>query len=291
MSDNRQNTSTGNPASKPNIYDTMSIEELETLVSYAFYAEDVDLGKLDMMLDAYDRRIPDPDVDVEAALERFHRYYLGREETFPYTPPDDAENSTQTIRSINHSKPRRFRTLRRIGVAAAVFIILSVVFFNATALGVSLWQSFAQWGRETFRFASKAESMLINEQLMPMHRALAELGIKEKLAPTWIPEGFTLAEFSNTETNLSNIVSSLFNNESMYIIIQITCKNEPMDTIYEMNGEEDVSSYTRKGITHYIMTNEGKMSVVWNNMNYECIIAGDITEAEARKMIDSIYER
>jgi len=229
MSDNRQTTSRG----KPDIYDTMSIEELKSLVSYAFYSEDIDLGKLDRMLDAYDRRVPDPEVDVEAALERFYRDYLGQEETFPYTPPDDAENTTQTIRSINHSKPRRFRTLRRIGVAAAVFIILAVVFFNATALGVSMWQSFARWGRESFWFTTKDEPEQISEQLLPLHRALAELGITEKLAPTWLPDGFELTELSDFEMHLSNVIHALFNNDSTFIIIQITCKNEPVDSLYE----------------------------------------------------------
>jgi hypothetical protein len=47
----------------------------------------------------------------------------------------------------------------------------------------------------------------------------------------------------------------------------------------------------RDGIEHYMMTHNGKVSVVWMNDNYECQIAGDITADEAKKMIDSVYER
>jgi len=39
----------------------------------------------------------------------------------------------------------------------------------------------------------------------------------------------------------------------MFIVILITCKKEPMNTVYEKNADE-VSLYVRNGITHYLMT-------------------------------------
>jgi hypothetical protein len=91
MSDNRQDSASDDPE----IYDNLRTEELGNLISHAFYVDNIDIDKLDMMMDAYGKREGALTADAASALEEFRRDYLGHDETFPYQP-EDAENKTQT---------------------------------------------------------------------------------------------------------------------------------------------------------------------------------------------------
>lgn len=57
----------------------------------------------------------------------------------------------------------------------------------------------------------------------------------------------------------------------------------------EKDSALDVS-YVRTGIDHHIVVDQSFAKVAWSNGTFECHMTGNITEEEAREIIDSIYE-
>jgi len=82
----------------------------------------------------------------------------------------------------------------------------------------------------------------------------------------------------------------LFADGTKELTIQIVSQNDLTSVVYEKTGD-DIELYKRNGIEHHIVDNEEAISIVWFYKNYECVIAGDFTVENARKIIYSIYER
>jgi hypothetical protein len=266
----------------------ISTEELENLIGDRLLDDDADVDILYQLLEAYDKREGLADIDVSAAWERFNSDYSGKGETYLI---EDAEKPEQT-NSIRSTRPKprgRSRPLRRVFIVAAAIIFLAGT-LSAYAIGGVSWQSAVQRTLETFGFVRDAAPVEINEGLIPLHNTLEEHGITARLAPTWTPDGFTLSGYNVFETLTSSIFIFLFENGEMELIIQIISHSEFISGIYEVTGDE-ISTYARNGIEHHIMMNDGKVKVVWENINYECSISGDITVNDAERIINSIYER
>ena len=105
-----------------------------------------------------------------------------------------------TGRSCQKEKNHRFL---RVACMAVVFAVL---FFGGTitsyAFGYDLWGAFAHWTRETFGFAY-VTPMDHPKSYSSLQDALSHYGITEPLAPTWIPDGYTLQSVDVSETPAS----------------------------------------------------------------------------------------
>ena len=284
MSDNRQDSTVGSS----DIYNDLSTEDLRELISYAFYEENVDLDTLDKMMDIYSKRDGVPTVDATAAWENFQKYYMGHEETFPL-PPGYAENANQTIDIARYGKTRKHKGLIRFSASAAALIILFLL-VDTIALGNSVWRSFMEMGRETLEFITQKSSLQRNSELTSLHAKLEDYGIVERLAPNWIPAGFELVDLSDFDMPTQITINSYYEKGAESLSIQIIAFVDKESVLYEKTGNE-VTVYKRNGIEHHFLENEGKMSIVWVRENYECHIVGDITTIDAKRMINSIYER
>ena len=56
-----------------------------------------------------------------------------------------------------------------------------------------------------------------------------------------------------------------------------------------MDGDS-VQKYVSNGITHYIMTNEDYIQIVWARNNYQTALQFSDSSIDANRIIDSIYE-
>ena len=279
MSDNRH-TEHNNAEHKGSI----SNEALEDLIGDIFMEDDIDVDLLEDLLEVYKKRVDLPNSDINAALERFKRDYIGNEEAYL---TEDAEKTTQTIITHMSVQPqKRKRTLRYRYVVAAILMI----FFFVTPAGASLRGVIAQWSSETFSFGSQGISKKISEELKSLHDALTEHGITDRIAPRWLPDGFTLLELTVIHIPDRTVLYSYYSNGEKTISIQIANLKDSSSYYYEKD-ESEITLYQRNGVDHYIMTNNGKAVVVWGIGSYECAISGDISVDEAKIMIDSIYER
>ena len=280
---NHQNNST-------DIYSKMSTEELERVIEYAFFETDLTPEAFDEMMSVYKQRDGVPTVDSNALWERFVNEYSQSEEAFPYIESGEVENTPQTNRYKSQKKQFSFRHLKRLGIAAAAFIIISTLFFTTTTYGAYVWQIFSHWTGTTFRFSTVETQFQINDELVSLHDALAEHGITDFVAPTWLPDGFSLIELYDFDLFDEVFIVALFGNEDRYLTVQIRYFTGDSFSVFEKDyGDPEI--YRRNGINHYIMTNYGRISVIWAFDNFECHIFGDITESDATRMIDSIYER
>ena len=286
VSDIRQDHQNNNT----DIYNKMSTEELERFIDYAFFETELTPEAFDEMMSVYNQRDGVPTVDTNALWERFVNEYSQSEEAFPYNPPGEVENTSQTNRYKAHKKSFGFQRLKRLGIAAAAFVIISTIFFTSTTYGTYAWQTFSHWTSETFGFSRGEARFQINEELISLHEALAERGITDLVAPTWLPDGFSLIDLYVEDVFDEIFFLALFGYEDMNLLVQITYFKNRSHSLFEKDYD-DPEIYRRNDIDHYIMTNDGRVNVIWAFDNFECNIFGDITESDATRMIDSIYER
>ena len=287
MSDDRRDCF----VSKNDSINNMSTEELENLISKISLDKNADYKLVNELLEIYNKREGVPDIDVNAAWERFKRDYSGQGEIYL---TEDADNPTQTdSHEKNRSTPRYKRRRLRHGLVTAavlIVIIIAALFFNTTVIGVSLWQAFLQWGQETFGFSGKTSYVQIDDGLTTLREALKDHGITASLAPTWIPDSYEMDDFSVMEFATHISFTTRFMDGNNELLVQIVSYNDSDKCLYEKSGE-DVLSYKRNGVDHYITKNEDKSTIVWVSDNYECYISGEVTVEEAGNIIDSIYER
>ena len=52
--------------------------------------------------------------------------------------------------------------------------------------------------------------------------------------------------------------------------------------------DDSVAVYENSGIIYYIFLNKDQLQVVWMAQSYECVVSGDFSLEEAKKMINSI---
>jgi len=280
LSDNRQDSILNDPE----FLSKLSTEELEALIEEIFFNGDSDFSDIRGILDIYSSREGVPVMDVDAAWETYKRDYMGQSEIYL---TEDAGNPTQTNRSEKRARPHgRKRILRYSFIAAALIVVL---FFFATPVGASLLGSFTNWTSGVFWFGDQ-EVHKVNAELESLHDALAVHGVTGNLAPTWLPEGFTLYDLSIMPTPKKTVIHALYYSNSGELTIQLILSTDLPSHSYEKD-ENNIELYRRNGVDHYIMTNSGRVNALWSIGNNECLVTGDISVDEVKHMINSIYER
>jgi hypothetical protein len=160
MSDGRRDYSVSRNESFTNI----STNDLENIIGCLLLDNNSDYELMNELLEVYEKRDGVPEIDTDAAWERFNRDYSGQGEIYL---TEDADNPTQTNNCGKSSnRPRNKRSwLRRGLVAAVALIVIAALFFNTTAIGASLWQEILRWGRETLGFSNNVSQTNSNEDL------------------------------------------------------------------------------------------------------------------------------
>jgi hypothetical protein len=286
MSVNQYNGSTDNSGHLNNI----NIVELENLIYNVFSEDEINVELLDELLDIYDKHDDVPAVDVNAALERFKRDFINQGETYLTEDAEDADNTMQTSRAVISTHPNRRKSMLRYGyIAAALIVILTIILYSTTA-GASVRLAIGNWTSETFSFGPLRFATQPNPELESLYKTLDDYEITDRLAPTWLPDEFSLFDLSIFALADRTVIVALFIDGSRVLTIQIVKLLGFTFHDYEKD-ETEIELYPHNDIDHYIMMNNERVVVVWSTGDYECSIIGDITKDEARQMIDSIYER
>jgi len=287
---------TNSTEEKKDTYANVPLEDLERLIEHEVFDSDIDFESessfeaLNEMLTAYRKRDGVLDVDTNEILEEFYRDYIGKNEKFPLIETNNKINNTAQ-HNRDDIKKTKFRYLKRFSVVAAIFVImLSVLFSTAAAFNLPFLQIFAQWTRETFKFTTNPQPFEIDERLLSLHEALEEHGITDLVAPTWLPDGFTLSELHANDLPGMMFFVAFYEYDDLTLIIQISKVSEYTTSLFEKDeGEPEI--FRRNNIDHHFMTNDGRLVVVWATGDFENAIFGDISVNQAKEMISSIYER
>ena len=176
------------------------------------------------------------------------------------------------------------QAIPQLVAAAAIVGVLGM--FGAQAAGIDVFGALGRWAEETFHFVapkasaaptyhtvSNGDGFYELEQYSTLQDAFDAYSISDPLAPSWIPEGYTLdyVEVSPSDTEI--IFSASYSKEQNTLSFLYSYRKD--GTFTSSTFEKDSSSvveYIQNGITHYIMSNLSVQLSAWVNGNCECSI-------------------
>lgn len=188
--------------------------------------------------------------------------------------------------------------LRKFGIAAAVIAVIFATLIVVQAAGVNVFGALAQWTDSVFRFGN-GTSTIIDEtdasdsELDELFQSLEKMNIPTLLAPTRIPDGYTLVDVAeNSSDGMRGAVAVFENDRQDYLTIEIS---EYFDErmIEDRFVEKDVgdpSVYVSGEKSFYLFSNTGKWGAVWSDGKYFINLGGFPTKEELFIVIDSIKE-
>ena len=266
-------------------YASMSTEELQEILRKHAHGEletEPDTQELFEIMEVLSVRRQEnatmqPFRSDEEALAEFREFYMPKEEEKKATP----------VRF-----PVRFT--RVAAAVLAVVLIVAVTTVTANAFHVDLWGKVANWTQEIFHFQDGSDTTPgttpvkeNNLELKSLQDALAKEKITEKLAPTWLPEGYTSKDLSVMRSPKERTFNAIYENNDERLIIRIRQTIGVQASQVEKN-DDLLEVYTADGVEYYIFSNTETLQAAWTIGEFECIIGGKITLEEIKMMIDSI---
>ena len=253
------------------------------------YDEDV----VDSYLAALDEKAPlEEDFNVERSWEKFrsqHGIFFD----------EGALTKSATVQRKSH--PFCFRKrVARAAVVAAIIAVFSML--CAQAAGFDVLGAIGRWSEETFRFSIPSSSVpptVQNDNLFTtpkeytsLQEAFNAYSITEPLAPTWVPEGYTLDYVEALPSSGQILFTASYSDSQNTLSLSYSywTDNVFRSSTFEKDGSS-VVEYTKNGIVHYIMSNVDVRVAAWVNGTCECSIFGPLSDEEMIAMIDSIYLR
>ena len=261
-------------------YDTMSTEQLQELLrldARQTEGEGMDTEELFYLMEVLTvRRKNNPATagkTLEEAKAEFKKHYMPKEAKVVVFPA----------------------WLRRAtAVVAVVAVFLFVATASVNAFGYDLWGKVAVWSKEFFHFEDESSETRETDpakqddfEYGSLQEALDGMGIRQRLAPSWLPEGFLLDELFVFRSPKENSISAKYTNSDTEIRVSI---RQLIDGIPEEieKSEDYIMAYDANGVTYFIFENNKLLQAVWVIKECECFIAGELTIDEMKAIIDSI---
>lgn len=183
------------------------------------------------------------------------------------------------------------RWIKRVAVVAIVCVALTTAAVSAKAFAPDFWEKVAIWTREFFHFQDVTDGTEgekpekeNNAELDSLHEALEQ---QDGVAPHWIPEGYVCTSINAKVTPKALRISAVYNKGEEQLVIQIR-QEFGSDPVQIEKNEDLIEIYTTDGVDYYIFSNDKFMQTAWIVGEYECIIIGNLTMEEMKKVIDSI---
>ncbi len=276
-------------------FDKMDTSVLEAILRADFDAPEAERLDVEVIiyisnLLAERQEIPQP--DVNKAKEEFFKYYYPLEKSI-YDFDDEDDNNFEVETDTNKAAstmdkvlPFRKRLWRKFASAAAVFVIFMFGgTLTAYAFGYDPFAAVARWNDEHFWFEKQINTTEITD-------ILSDYSDVKHLVPKWLPEGYEFENVDIVQYPNGRIIRSSFvknvDNEEFHICINYKQDLDNVQTIYEKT-DDDAIIYDKGGVEHYIIQNSTNLTIVWLSNDLECSIVGSFSVAEAKKIINSLY--
>ena len=265
-------------------YDSMTTEELQEILRKHANGElqtEPDTDELYYIMEVLARRREEEDPQAfrsdEEALAEFRKHYMPKE-----------KKAAKVIKFPS-------RALKAVAAVLAVVIIFAVgTSITAKAFHIDIWSKFANWTKEIFQFTDLPQGTKpenpekeYNAELKSLQNTLAEHAIKEKLVPTWMPEGYISKDLRVVETPRVRNISAIYEKNDERLVIKI-CQTIGVPAEQVEKTDELLEVYVVDGVEYYIFSNTETLQAAWSIGEFECGISGKITLEEMKKMIDSI---
>lgn len=200
-----------------------------------------------------------------------------------------------------HETPTKHPKNRRpwiAGIAAIAAVACIVVMAIPRTVGAeSIFDVLFRWTEGIFEFFTPEQDVTNppvdfvfetdNVGLQQLYDKVSELGVTDPVVPMWLPEGFVLSEMRVAPMPGGTKMHVQFDNGNAGILFtyhvstKITSSLEKKETGVELFEFSDVS--------HFILDNEGALSVTWVVDGVECIINTSISKEDLYMIIKSIY--
>ena len=262
-------------------YDIMSIGELEEILradAQGPERDDSDVDEILYVMEVLAKKRRQNGIAGKTALEAYQEFQQH------YHPMVEEQ-----------SMPKHKCNLIPFRRIAAIAACLVLVFSFATSANAfcfrDVWNAVVTWAQETFSFSMgvevsepKVDSELEYESLQEILNRNNRDG---SIIPTYIPDGYELAEIITDETPLQEtyIAVYTFNDKFLKITVQSYLTKFP-EQIEKSN--ELVEIITMDTVEYYIFFNNNQTRAAWVTDTYECNISGTISQEEIKLMITSI---
>ena len=279
-------------------YDDMSAEQLQKLLNSDFYALDAKLSAEEiiylsnLLAQREETEKSETVPDTAKMWQRFKEDYV---ETGANKQP-----ALPKHRHISRENSRRLKRkyLKRLLLAAIIAAFIAALAVTATSYR-DLWDVFPEEKKGIFKFKNYDQEFIQynNDELMEKHAprfsdlnlAVELLGIDEQIIPTWLPKGFEPALIEIHRSEFITSVYSKYRNGDNYLSIDIGSQFFGTSPNFEVD-EGSATEYVSNGKTHYLATNEGRNVAFWTSGPFYVELAGDVTQDDLCKMIDSVYK-
>ncbi len=263
-------------------YDSMATQELEEILRLDAEmpeGQESDTDKILYIMEVLAERKRNNSHTGNTALEAYESFKQN------YMPETDNKFSSIVPAKNKRGCPRWVRSLT---AAAAVLAILIAGSVTAEAMGFNIWKAVIQWTQETFHFGDWGNSdPNSNLSYGSLQEALEKGKITTPLAPTWLPEGYELAEINIEQTPVKKRYTAKYTSgdQTLRITVQDHLDGKP---IYVEQSDGLVEEFIALGITYYLFENNKRTQAVWIVDSYECRITGELTIDTLKMMINSI---
>jgi hypothetical protein len=215
----------------------------------------------------------------EEALAEFRQQYM---------PKEKEGTKPKVIKFPN----RIFKTVA--AVLAIVLIVTLGTSVTAEAFHVDIWGKLATWTKEIFQFTDNPQGTTAanpeqeyNAELKSLQDAMNDNEIAERLAPTWMPEGYKSIDLQVIRTPRVRNISAIYEKNGSELIIKIR-QTIGVPAAQIEKSENLLEVYIVDGVEYYIFSNNANLQTAWIIGEFECLIGGNITLEEMKAMIDSI---
>jgi len=183
---------------------------------------------------------------VEQAYESFKQNYM---------PIDDLQDTPkEEQKKIISFHTRMPRWLRSVAVLVLVIGVFGVVAISAKASGFNLFGMMATWTKDIFHFSGSTETSEYTEpdqideiQFTSLQEALEMHGIKQKLVPAWVPDGYELTEVEAFQNPAEKSFYALYCRSEAYVQVSVRQLTGSDPEQVEKN-EYFIEAYIAKGV-------------------------------------------
>lgn len=267
-------------------YDSLSTEELQEILRKHAYDEletEPDTDELYYIMEVLARRREEEDPRAfrsnEEALADFRKHYM---------PKVTQEGRTKVVRFPN----RAFRVAAAVMAIVVILVVSTSV--TAEAFNVDLWGKFATWTKEIFQFTDNPQGTTAANpekdnslELASLQAALDQHEILEKIAPTWLPNGYANKDLKVKESPRVRNINAVYEKDGSELVIKIRQTIGVQAPQVEKN-DDFLELYVVDGVEYYIFSNTETLQAAWSIGEFECLMIGKITLEEMKVMIDSI---
>ena len=230
------------------IFDAMSTEELEEILrmdSYGAADDKYDTDAILYIMEVVSKRkstsVADQKTRAAQALKEFKEVYLpATDEDSLYQFDDEADEvpAEEPETTSKRGKRAAYFILRKVGVVAAIIVVVFGIMITAQAAGLDVFGRIARWTNETFGF-NVSDSTQSTDWEQEHQKDLKDAGFDESYLPTWIPEGFELGETQSFTCDLySDLYFPMDDSNGRFIDIVLTQYND-FSTMEDVMYEKD----------------------------------------------------